>query len=307
MDIEDRTETSPKKETMKVQSGNKIKRLAVIPSDPIGAYLSAGYNAKWLEEYFNPCKFFDEVYLFSSLEEDNPNLLGMKAIKTEPGELRKRLRQFDIDVVRAYGGFRPCDVACYNKLIGVPVVVSIHDTIPNLMHDSIKYADIVFCASQLTELVSTKFKDRERIWLLPNGVDFDAMRPYAKRDVDDLDKRYPFKHRILQIGRREKQKNLDTLIKALKILGEDYCVLAVGKGKPDIYVELAKQEGVLDRCFFIDSIKNEDLPRYFAWADCLCHPTRWEGMSLLLVEALASEAIIVVSGIPETADLIRHM
>ena len=39
-----------------------MRRLAIIPNDPIDLYLSTGYTERWLKDYFNPCGFFDEVY-----------------------------------------------------------------------------------------------------------------------------------------------------------------------------------------------------------------------------------------------------
>lgn len=285
-----------------------MKRLAVIPSDPIGLYLESGYDKKWLKEYFNPLKFFDEVYIFSPSEKDNPDLLGMKAIHTQPHELPSRLKEFKINVIRAYGGFGPCEIACENKVRGIPVVVSVHDTNPELLFNAVRRADIVFCAQQLKDFVMKKFKNEKKIWMLPNGINFDVMRPYSKEEVTDIGTRYALrsKYKIVQVGRRHRQKNLETLIRALKILGNDYSLLTSGKGNADEYKQLARREGVADRVVFLESIKNEEMPLHFAWADCLCHPTRWEGMSLLIVEALASAAIVVTSDIPEMKGLVNH-
>lgn len=285
-----------------------MKRLAVIPTDPIGVYLNAGYSGKWLERYFNPAAFFDETYVFSPVEPDNPDLLGMKAVRTRPEELPRRLREYNIDVVRAYGGMWPCRMACENKASGIPVVVSIHDTNPELFFDAVKRADVVFCAQQLKDFVSTKFKDEKRIRILPNGISFQTMRPYSRQEAACLDARYPLrtKYRLLQVGRRHRQKNLETLVRALRFLGQEYSLLSAGQGEVDEYRALAQAEGVADRVIFIESIPNEEMALHFAWADCLAHPTRWEGMSLLIVEALASEAVVVASDIPEMKGLIRH-
>lgn len=285
-----------------------MKRLGVIPTDPINHYINSGYSRNWLKEYFNPARHFDEVYVFSPRETDCPDLLGMKVFKTKPEELQARLREFKIDVLRAYGGMWPCTMACENKVPGVPVIVSIHDTRPDIFYDAVKRADVVFCAQQLKDFVMTKFKNESRLWMLPNGINFDVMRPYSREEAADIGKKYGLhtKYKILQVGRRHRQKNLETLIRALKILGNDYSLLTSGKGNADEYKQLACTEGVADRIVFLESIKNEEMPLHFAWADCLCHPTRWEGMSLLIVEALASAAVVVTSDIPEMKGLVNH-
>jgi len=285
-----------------------MKRLAVIPSDPIRVYLAAGYDPEWLRDYFNPCRAFEEVYLLSPLEEDNPDLLGMKALNTHGNSLRKLIRQLKIDVVRAYGGYWACDMACKNKVNNVPVVVSVHDSRERLLFDSIKEADIVLCMSQkVKSTVLTKYTREGRVWILPNRVNFGVMKPYSAESFSDLNNRYPFKYRIIHVGRKSKEKNLDTLIKTLKILGDDYCLLAIGKGKKYPYEQLALSEGVLGRCFFINSVNNRELARYYSWCDCMCTPSRSEGFGIVFIEALACESVVVTSDIAPMNEYINNM
>lgn len=284
-----------------------MRRLAVVPNDPIRSYLDSGYADKWLREYFNPRHFFDEVYILSPIEEDNPNIVGAKAIRTQPRELRKRLKDLKIDIVRAYGGDRPCEIAGSNRVAGIPLVVSVHDTSPNLLRDWIGKADVVWCMSQaVRQLVLTKFSDERRVWLFPNRIHFDYMKPYDAEATKYIDAKYPFRYRILHVGRKVRQKNLDSLIKALSFLGEEYCLLAVGAGDVKEYSQIAEESMVLSRVFFVESIHNEELGRYFSWADCMCLPSRWEGFCMAIIEALACEAMVVVSDIPENAEAVQH-
>jgi len=285
-----------------------MKRLAIIPTDPLSHYINLGFSENWFKGYFNPTGYFDEVYVFSPRETDNPDLFGIKVFKTAPEELPSRLREFNIDVLRAYGGMWPCTMACENKVPGIPVIVSIHDTKPEIFYDSVRKADIIFCAQQLESFVGTKFKSKKGIWILPNSIDFNVMHPISGKDATDIGLKYGIqtKYKILQVGRRSEQKNLETLIRALKKLGNDYSLLSAGKGDVAPYQQIADQEGVSDRIVFLESIKNEEMPHHFSWADCLCHPTRWEGMSMLIIEALASAAVIVTSDIPEMKGLILH-
>lgn len=283
----------------------KMKRLAVIPSDPLEAY---SYRSdKYLQSYFNPLEMFDEVFVFSPLEDREYYEAGMKIVPSNPKQIKKRIVEYKIDIVRAYGGYWACDMACINKVEGIPVVVSVHDTNPKALHNSIGRADVVFCVSEVVKkLVLTKFKELDRVWILPNRVDLDVMRPYSEDEFDDLNNCFPFKYRILHVGRKSREKNLDTLIKSLKILGDDYCVIAVGKGNLEKYVKLAKQESVLHKCYFIESIKNEELAHYYSWATTMCVPSRWEGFGIVFIEALACESIVVTSDIAPMNEYIKH-
>jgi glycosyltransferase involved in cell wall biosynthesis len=275
-----------------------MKRLAVIPSEPIHVYLSSGYDPAWLRDYFNPGKYFDEVYLLSPKEEDNPDLLGMKAVRTGPGGLQKKIKELDIDVVRAYGGYWACNMACNNKVSNVPVVVSVHDARIGLLYDSIGKADIVFCMSEIVkETVRIKYRNDNNLWILPNRVDFKVMRPRSREETAELDVRYPYKYKIVHVGRKVPEKNLDTVIKALKLLGGDYCLLAIGNGHTGDYACMAGLEGVKGRCYFIQKVSQKDLSLYYSLADCMCTPSRSEGFGMVFIEALASGAVVVTSDI----------
>src|SRR5208337_3902299 len=89
-----------------------------------------------------------------------------------------RLVQLGINVVRAYGGCWPCDFACGNRAKEVPIVVSVHDTNPSLLHESIHNADQVWAVSDaVKEVVMGKGVPAEKIRMLPNRVDFDVFYP----------------------------------------------------------------------------------------------------------------------------------
>lgn len=275
-----------------------MKRLAVIPSDPLKEYFDRGYSFDWLEHYYNPCKYFNEVYLLSELEADNASLLGMRVIHTPARELTRRIQKLNIDVVRAYGGNWACAVACEHKVHGVPVVVSVHDTNPTMMYDSIKKADFVFCVSKaVKDMVAKKFQEPEKLWILPNRVNFEVMRPCSKEEINNLIGKFSFQYKVLHVGRLTPQKNLDTLIKALKILGPEFCVIAVGQGDKDYYLALAEEQGVKHQIFFIDAVEHNELAGYYSMVDCMCTPSCWEGFGIVFIEALACEAVVVTSSI----------
>ncbi|MBF0571581.1 MAG: glycosyltransferase [Candidatus Omnitrophica bacterium] len=285
-----------------------MKRLAVIPSDPIEEYIELGFSMEWLTSYYNPCKFFDEVYLLSPLEKDQPLLAGMKVFHTPVKDLKKRIKDLKIDVLRAYGGNWACRAACENKVEGVPVVVSVHDRRPERLYNAVKNADIVLCVSQVVkELVTKKFKKPDHIWILPNRVNFEIMRPIPAAQQDKPDQQFSYKYKILFVGRLSEEKNLDTLIKALKFLGNDYGVLVIGRGEKRVYQDIALKESVEKQCFFIESVRNEDLPQYYSWCDCMCMPSRNEGFPKAFLEAMASEAVFVTSNIAPMNEFITDL
>ena len=159
-------------------------------------------------------------------------------------------------------------------------------------------ADVIFCVSQaVKDLVMLRRPRTAHIWMLPNKVDFQIMRPVPPEEIEELQQRYAFRFRIIHVGRKSREKNLDTLINALPLAGPDYCLIAIGSGDSGPYQKLAKQCGAEQRCFFLDPIANAELPRFYSLGDCLCVPSRWEGFGIVFIEALACEAVVVTSAI----------
>lgn len=276
---------------------NRVSRLVVIPSDPIDAYERSGID--WIEGYYNPQKMFREVFVLSPREKGERQAYGMTIIGVTEREYLHVLRDIKPNVVRAYGGFWPADLACRYRLPGVPVIVSVHDTNPLLLHRSVRYADLVICVSGAVEkLVLSKGVEPERIRRLPNRIDTKVFHPIRDRDrLQSVASRFPPGKHILHVGRKSHQKNLDTLIRALQFLPTDYSCVFVGLGDASVYQSLANQIGVADRCFWVESVKNSELPLWYSWCDCFCVPSRWEGFGIVFIEAAACGAAIVTSDI----------
>jgi glycosyltransferase involved in cell wall biosynthesis len=276
-----------------------MRRLAIIPNDPIDLYLSSGYDAAWLRRYFNPGELFDEVYSLSPYEGAGASAVGVIAEPTPAAELAHRLRALRIDVARAYGGAHPCAIACAAKTDGVPVIVSVHDARPSLLDPLIREADVVLCVSDTVKrLAMTAFPRPDRVWLLPNRVSFEEMRQYGAVETVDVSARYPFTYSILHVGRKSPEKNLANLIRSLRLLGPEYGLVAIGKGSSAAYEQVAAEEGVSARCVFLDAVSNRELARYYSWATCCCMPSRTEAMCSVAIEALACGSMVVASDIP---------
>ena len=280
--------------------------LAVIPSDPLADYEDVGCHV-WAQRYYNPNKYFEKVFLFSPKEKEEVFQYGMQTIPTRPRELRRRVRKHGVDIVRAYGGYWACDMAAKNKVRGVPVVVSVHDTNPEELYDSIRRADYVFCMSDVVrDLVLSRFPDPDKVWVLPNRYDESVMRPLANEDFSDLDEACPFRYRLICVGRLSEGKNQDTVVRALAHLGPDYGCLFIGRNDPGSLQTLADDLGVRAQCRFIKAVRNDLLPRYYNWAHAVVTPSRWEGFGIVFIEALACGAVVVTSNVRPMREYIAH-
>jgi glycosyltransferase involved in cell wall biosynthesis len=209
------------------------------------------------------------------------------------------LRLIRPSVVRVYGGYWPSDLACRRRIPGVPVVVSVHDTNPALLRPSVREVDIVICMSQaVAGQVQAIGTSSEKIRILPNRVDRDIFCPIPDRQLlRRLFRQFPPGKHILHVGRKTEQKNLDTLVRALGMLPDEYSAIFVGRGDTSPYVSLAADMGVAHRCFWIQAIRNSRLPLWYSWCDCMCTPSRHEGFGIVFIEAAACGAAIVTSDV----------
>jgi glycosyltransferase involved in cell wall biosynthesis len=275
-------------------------KLVVIPSDPIEAYEKKG-TSSWLENYYNPNKYFKEVYILSPLEKIRREIYGLKIIPVKSRlHLQKLIKQINPDLIRAYGGYWPADYAIVNKLPVFPVIVSIHDTNPQLINNSIKFADHIICMTKAVQEAAVKKLGitTDITSILGNRVDTKIFKEYKdSKKVQKIRSRFPEGKLILHVGRKSFQKNIETLIRSLKFLPDDNFCVFIGLGEKQSYLELAESNGVIHRCFWLDSVENSELPFWYNACDLFCVLSRWEGFGLVFIEAAACEAMILTSDI----------
>jgi glycosyltransferase involved in cell wall biosynthesis len=126
------------------------------------------------------------------------------------------------------------------------------------------------------------------IELIENGVDvsaFTPVGPLAPREPEPL---------VVQVGRLSIQKGQDRALRALASLADRSVRLRfVGEGPQRVALEqLAIELGVRDRVEYAGSV---DPRPHLRCADVVILPSRWEGMSLVLLEAMAVGAPVIAS------------
>jgi phosphatidylinositol alpha-mannosyltransferase len=155
------------------------------------------------------------------------------------------------------------------------------------------------------EYVNRFFPDEYTI--IPNGVDTGHFRP----DVAPLEEYLDGKLNIVFIGRLEKRKGLDYLLKAyqqVKRTVPESRLIVVGPGirLRKKYQKRVARDGIAD-VVFIGFATYDDLPRYYKTADIICCPaTGWESFGIVLIEAMAVGTAVVASNISGYASVLTH-
>ncbi len=143
--------------------------------------------------------------------------------------------------------------------------------------------------------------------IIPNGIDLEHFSP----DVPPIDEFCDGKLNILFVGRLEKRKGANYLLKAYKRVKEEIPesrLLVVGPGtrlrnKYEKYVRRNRLKDVV----FTGHVSCNDLPRYYKTADIFCAPaTGSESFGIILLEAMATGKPIVASNIDGYAKLVTN-
>lgn len=123
------------------------------------------------------------------------------------------------------------------------------------------------------------------------GIDLNKFKP--NQDTECLRARYaiPDKPVLLYVGRLDKEKNLDQVIRAAAKAMQrvDFQLVLAGTGvlKKEL-LKLASSLGIADKITFTGFVPNDDLPNLYCLADCFIIAGTAELQSIVTMEAMAT-------------------
>lgn len=228
-------------------------------------------------------------------------------------------RRKEIDVIHVHGlSYHAFVATLVGKLIGTPVIVKLansgqasditkmrqgkHLPLTRLMLPMALRTDRFVALNDLvvSELQSAGVPS-ERIVRIPNGVELDdATRSYASGIAA----------RVLFVGRLHRQKAVDDLLKAAARLadgheGREIELTLVGDGPERLSLETLTTELGLGAIVHFEGEVGDVTP-YLYRSDVLVLPSRAEGLSNTLLEAMSTGMPVVASDIPANRALIEH-
>ncbi|MEM2174794.1 MAG: glycosyltransferase [Candidatus Micrarchaeia archaeon] len=175
----------------------------------------------------------------------------------------------------------------------------------------LKNVDLVLILSKKDgENVLRKKDYTGQIIYLPLFVDTEI---FKKQDRTDLRKILIGKDKIVigYVGRLVKEKGVDLLIEAVRMLNYDNLhLLIIGDGPQRQHlINLVKEKGLVNKVSFLGSIFYTDLPKYLNCLDILVLPSyttsNWkEQFGRVLIEAMACEVAVIGSSSGEIPEVI---
>ncbi len=160
-----------------------------------------------------------------------------------------------------------------------------------------KYSHIVCVSQGVKDNLEAQLGDIDltnRIDTITNGIDLDKFM--TAQPNRELQERYKDKHILIMVAAFRKQKDQQTLLRAMKLLSEDYILLLVGDGERRKECEnLARELNVEDKVNFMGF--RTDVPSLMATADVLVMSSHWEGCPLSVIEGMAAGLPVVASDV----------
>lgn len=169
---------------------------------------------------------------------------------------------------------------------------------------------IAFSDEEKDDLVRLYGANRDRVEVIPCGVELDLFQPMNKgkaRGELGLDDTKV----LLFAGRIQPLKGLDILLRAVACLDRnDLRLLIVGGeaegGEVARLRSLARELGIAEKVVFLGAVEHERMPLFYNAANVCVVPSYYESFCLVAIEALACGTPVVASRVGGLATTIRH-
>jgi D-inositol-3-phosphate glycosyltransferase len=169
-----------------------------------------------------------------------------------------------------------------------------------------RFADRLIAATPLekSEMMTAYGADEARISVVPPGVDRRLFRPILRAEAQAHLGMSPNHHMVLFVGRIQPLKGIDTLIRAMKLVVQqfpdwqkDLCMCIIGSdgasGPEAEQTELERLErlrnelGISELVMFMGARDQDQLVWHYSAADVVVMPSHYESFGMVALEAMA--------------------
>ena len=254
-------------------------------------------------------------------------LLKFALYFVNPG-MKKQMMKDDIEIIHTFGirSYQSYIAALVSKKKNIPLIISDQSgltTHPDLkgrgflfrflyfiqkpfLNFIIKQSSKIIVANEYESKIFEEFTSKTKISIVKNGVDLEKLKSNI-----DFRKKYNIEEKfILFLGRFNKVKGIDVLIKAIKILEKNdqiktikFLILGVDFGYEKEMEKLIQELNLNGIIKIIKNPPREDVISAYKNCEFLVLPSRWELSPLTPLEGFAFKKAVISSkihGIPHT-------
>jgi starch synthase len=176
---------------------------------------------------------------------------------------------------------------------------------PMARHILLRSADIFVALSRfLSEMLIDLGVPKEKIRIVPNGVDVNRFREGTERKIENL---------LLFVGRLDPKKGIPVLLQSLKQLKTSVNLVMIG---PHSYnVEYSKRvvkliddfgKKTIHTVTYLGQVGPEELVRWYQKASVFVMPSLSESFPMVSIESLACGTPVVASNVGAVPEVIRN-
>lgn len=232
----------------------------------------------------------------------------------------KKLDAGSYDLIHAFFGF-PCGAIAYMFKKDIPYIVSLRGSdVPGfnnrfsfqyiflkpIIKQVWKSSGAVIANSRGLKDLALKTDPDADIGVIYNGIHLEEFNPEI-RNYDKKDGVFT----VLTVARLIERKGIDDLIKAVAMLVKDGVtdirLKIIGKGNMEEALKaLSRELDIAEFVDFLEYVPHEKLPLHYCSSDVFVLPSKYEGMSNTVLEAMASGLPVIVTDTGGTAEVLKN-
>jgi glycosyltransferase involved in cell wall biosynthesis len=176
----------------------------------------------------------------------------------------------------------------------------------------LKKADVIVTYGNFHKnfYVSTLGINPHKIFIAPNSSIIPEDEAESEKRMKLLKARLGLEGKkvVLYVGRLEKRKNVDILIKAFaQLKRDDVCLLIIGDGELRSHLKKLCKQLKVRNVYFLGKIERNKLPPYYRLCDVFVYPTAREPWGLAINEAMQfGKPVITTPRVAAAYDLIKQ-
>ena len=220
--------------------------------------------------------------------------------------VRKEANRYDILVIHNYSTLIPAEILAFKKEIHIPVVFTPHfhskgSSLPLQIYRQIydalfrkfflgKIDAFQFVSKTEKSEFTRKFPIQKPYKVIYNGINVKRFR------LEKSDKVHSNEKIILFVGRLEKYKNIEYVLKALQYIPEMYKFYIIGEGSYHENIKkLVQKLKLRTRVVLLGSVTDLEYVNWMRKASLFVQPSTIESFGLTVLEALASGVKCIVN------------
>ena len=236
------------------------------------------------------------------------------------------IREQHIQIIQSHLGHANQMGVIVGKLAGVPTFPTVHNTMAfvdrrgawDLRVHLIRAVDaVVYRIAERVVVVSREIKTivqntygliHSKVIVAQNGIIFENSLIVPVNLEREFQAR-PEGLKLIAVGSLTYQKAFEVLVRAVAELVkqglDNLLVIVIGEGVERVYLERLTQDLGVGHCIKLLGIRN-DVIGLLKGSDIFVMPSRYEGLSIAMIEAMACGLPVIASDAPGLRDYIKH-